>query len=323
MAPGGAAAEAIAAPTGVPQSPQNRLPGPSCAPHAEQTAASDPPQSSQNRLPSGFSPPHAEQRIYLLLCLPERLRRPRWTCILQDTGAVGSESSGPAPAINTIVTLRNDAPSLSRAVSSAAPDSAGIGTDRPTAPPCSGANCAPGDHVEVESLIRQRDDQRHDKALQLSEMANRTSLARGGWGEALAQVRKDQHPTQGDVAEYMAVSLATLRKWEDGLALPDRSLWPKPEEAMGLPVPDPRVPDHTPAERELIDTMLIMIDELRLLRERLAEVTALGTTAPTKSEDPKIAGCRSSGQLPRSVVQVHSATWSRDEVWCTTSSVEE
>ena len=52
-----------AAPTGVPQSPQNRLPGSSCAPHAEQTAASDAPQSSQNRLPSGFSPPHAGQRI--------------------------------------------------------------------------------------------------------------------------------------------------------------------------------------------------------------------------------------------------------------------
>ena len=61
----------------------------------------------------------------------------------------------------------------------------------------------------------------------------------GGWGEALAQVRKDQHLTQRDVAEYMGVGLATLRKWEDGLALPDRSLWPKLEEAMGMPVPDP------------------------------------------------------------------------------------
>jgi transcriptional regulator with XRE-family HTH domain len=45
----------------------------------------------------------------------------------------------------------------------------------------------------------------------------------GGWGEALAQVRKDQHLTQRDVATPMGVSLATVRKWEDGLALPDRS----------------------------------------------------------------------------------------------------
>lgn len=84
----------------------------------------------------------------------------------------------------------------------------------------------------------------------------------GGWGEALVQVRKDQYLTQRDVAEYVGVSLATLRRWEGGLALPDRSLWPKLEEAMGMPVSDPRVPDHAPAERELIDTMLLMIGEL-------------------------------------------------------------
>jgi|GEM_PF-1720432 excisionase family DNA binding protein len=110
----------------------------------------------------------------------------------------------------------------------------------------------------------------------------------GGWGEALAQVRKDQHLTQRDVAEYIGVGLATLRKWEDGLALPDRSLWPKLEEAMGMPVPDPRVPDHTPAERELIDTILVMIDELRLLRDRLAETPMFGATVPIKADDSKM-----------------------------------
>ena len=73
----------------------------------------------------------------------------------------------------------------------------------------------------------------------------------------------------------VGVGLATLRKWEDGQALPERSLWQQLEEAMGMPVPDPRVPDHTPAERELIDTILLMVDELRLLRERMAEATAL------------------------------------------------
>jgi DNA-binding XRE family transcriptional regulator len=63
----------------------------------------------------------------------------------------------------------------------------------------------------------------------------------GGWGEALSQVRKDQRLTQRDVAEYVGVGLSTVRKWEDGIALPDRSLWPKLEEAIGVPVPDPRV----------------------------------------------------------------------------------
>jgi excisionase family DNA binding protein len=82
------------------------------------------------------------------------------------------------------------------------------------------------------------------------------------------------------------VSLATIRKWEDGVALPDRSLWPKLEEAMGVPVPDPRVPDHAPAERELIGTMLLMIDELRLLRERMADVPAAMAKKSSKTEDP-------------------------------------
>lgn len=104
----------------------------------------------------------------------------------------------------------------------------------------------------------------------------------------MAQVRKDQHLTQRDVAEYMGVGLATLRNWEDGLALPDRLLWPKLEEAMGMPVPDPRVPDHTPAERELIDTMLLMIDELRLLTERITEAPALEPTVAPKVEDSKM-----------------------------------
>jgi excisionase family DNA binding protein len=110
----------------------------------------------------------------------------------------------------------------------------------------------------------------------------------GGWGEALAHVRKDQHLTQRDVADYLGVGLATLRKWEDGLALPDRSQWPKLEESMGMPVPDPRVPEHTPAERELIDTLLLMIDELRLLREGLAGSPALGPTVPPKAEDSRM-----------------------------------
>ena len=86
----------------------------------------------------------------------------------------------------------------------------------------------------------------------------------------------------------MAVSLATVRKWEDGTALPDRSLWTKLEEAMGMPVPDPRVPDHTPAERELIDTMLLLVDELRLYRERMAEAPSPGTTATSPADDPKL-----------------------------------
>ena len=110
----------------------------------------------------------------------------------------------------------------------------------------------------------------------------------GGWGEAMAQVRKDQRLSQRDIADYVGVGLATVRKWEDGLALPDRELWSKVEEAMGMPVPDPRVPDHTPAERELIDTMLLMVDELRLLRERLAAAPTLHQALPPESSDPKL-----------------------------------
>jgi len=106
----------------------------------------------------------------------------------------------------------------------------------------------------------------------------------GGWGEALAQVRKTQHLTQRDIADYLGVSLATVRKWEDGTALPDRGLWTKLEEAMGLPVPDPRVPEHTPAERELIDTMLLVVDELRLLREQIASIRAAASTQPVVDE---------------------------------------
>jgi transcriptional regulator with XRE-family HTH domain len=88
------------------------------------------------------------------------------------------------------------------------------------------------------------------------------------WGSAMAQVRKGQHPTQRDVADFVGASSATVRKWEDGIALPDRSFWTKLEEALGVPVPDPRTPDHTPAERELIDTLLLATDELRQLREQ-------------------------------------------------------
>jgi excisionase family DNA binding protein len=110
----------------------------------------------------------------------------------------------------------------------------------------------------------------------------------GGWGKALSQVRKDQRLTQRDVAEHVGVSLSTVRKWEDGIALPDRSLWPNLEEAMGLPVPDPRVPDHTPAERELIDTILLMIDELRLLRERVEELAVPKVGGPPDADESKV-----------------------------------
>jgi len=97
----------------------------------------------------------------------------------------------------------------------------------------------------------------------------------------MAQVRKDQRLTQRDIADYMAVSLATVRKWEGGTALPDRTLWPRLEEAMGIPVPDPRVPEHTPAERELIDTILLLVDEMRLLRTQIGE----GVPGPQPSSD--------------------------------------
>ena len=53
----------------------------------------------------------------------------------------------------------------------------------------------------------------------------------------MAQVRKNQRLTQRVVAEYVNVSLATVRKWEDGTALPGRSMWTKVEEAMGMPFP--------------------------------------------------------------------------------------
>jgi excisionase family DNA binding protein len=56
---------------------------------------------------------------------------------------------------------------------------------------------------------------------------------------------------------------------------------------MGVPVPDPRVPDHTPAERELIDTLLLVTDELRQLREQLAR-DAKPTSASETVGDPKV-----------------------------------
>lgn len=57
---------------------------------------------------------------------------------------------------------------------------------------------------------------------------------------------------------------------------------------MGMPVSDPRVPDHTPAERELIDTMLLVIDERRPLRQRLAEAPAAATPLPAECQYPKL-----------------------------------
>ena len=105
---------------------------------------------------------------------------------------------------------------------------------------------------------------------------------------AMAQVRKSERLTQHDVADYLGVSLATVRKWETGLALPDRLLWPKVEEAMGVPVPDPRVPEHTPAERELIDTLLLVADELRLLREWIAQARVPEAVPPKPADEPKV-----------------------------------
>jgi excisionase family DNA binding protein len=104
----------------------------------------------------------------------------------------------------------------------------------------------------------------------------------------MAQVRKVQHLTQRDIADYLGVSLATVRKWEDGLGLPDRSLWTKFEEAMGVPVPDPRVPEHTPAERELIDSLLLVTDELRQLREQMARGVIPEPVQTSKTADPKV-----------------------------------
>lgn len=43
----------------------------------------------------------------------------------------------------------------------------------------------------------------------------------------MAHVRKDQRLMQRDIADYMGVSLATVRKWEDGTARVVR-------EALGL-----------------------------------------------------------------------------------------
>jgi excisionase family DNA binding protein len=107
-------------------------------------------------------------------------------------------------------------------------------------------------------------------------------------GTRSAQVRKGQHLTQHDIADYLGVGLGTVRTWEAGLALPDRSLWTKLDEALGVPVPDPRVPEHTPAERELIDTLLLVTDELRQLREQLANGVVPITAQSSSAVDPKV-----------------------------------
>ena len=72
------------------------------------------------------------------------------------------------------------------------------------------------------------------------------------------------------------------------MALPDRSLWTRLEEAMGVPVPDPRVPEYTTAERELIDTLLLVTDELRLLREQLAKGLIPEPTPNSGTADPGV-----------------------------------
>lgn len=110
----------------------------------------------------------------------------------------------------------------------------------------------------------------------------------GDWGSAMRQVRKNQRLSQNDIADYLGVNLATIRTWEDGVALPDRSLWPKLEEAMGVAVPDPRVPERTPAERELIDTLLLVIDELRLLREQMAKARVPETVITAPATDGRV-----------------------------------
>jgi excisionase family DNA binding protein len=57
---------------------------------------------------------------------------------------------------------------------------------------------------------------------------------------------------------------------------------------MGVPVPDPRVPDRTPAERELIDTLLLVTDELRQLREQLAGDAIPKSVEATTTGDPQV-----------------------------------
>ena len=104
----------------------------------------------------------------------------------------------------------------------------------------------------------------------------------------MSQVRRNQHLSQGDIAAHLSVTLGTLRKWENGLALPDRSLWEKLEEAMGMPVPDPRVPNFSAAERELIDTMLLLTYEMRLLRDQLVDLRSSDTRQDGTIVEPKV-----------------------------------
>jgi excisionase family DNA binding protein len=104
----------------------------------------------------------------------------------------------------------------------------------------------------------------------------------------MGQVRRAQRLSQGDTAAHLGVTLATVRKWEDGLALPDRSLWEKLEEAMGMPVPDPRVPIYSTAERELIDTVLLLTDEIRSLRVQLETLFPSNTRRIVSTTEPKV-----------------------------------
>jgi hypothetical protein len=90
----------------------------------------------------------------------------------------------------------------------------------------------------------------------------------------------------------MGISHSTMRKWKEGTALPDRSLWAKVEEAMGTPKPDPRVPDQSPAEREPIAAMLLLINELRLLRESMHEASGPGITGLPRSRRPRSVSSR-------------------------------
>ena len=101
--------------------------------------------------------------------------------------------------------------------------------------------------VTAARIPAQRDYEVRSAETRLSsafaEVLQTSSLSESACGvDPVYEIRPVAHLTQRDVADYVGVSLATLLKWEDGLALPDRSLWPRLEEAMGMPVPDPQGP---------------------------------------------------------------------------------
>jgi len=75
-------------------------------------------------------------------------------------------------------------------------------------------------------------------------------------------VRQQQSFSQHDLAEFLGTAVGAVRSWERGDSLPDRTLWSQLEEALGLRVPDPRVPKIADADRHMIDALLAVVDEL-------------------------------------------------------------